>query len=282
MAKVPAVKGNTLPANWEQQMKDDAAKVKKQVASISLGQFISMKGGTLSFQGTPFPGNKLPCVILTSVLHNAYYPDGFDPSSPSSPSCYAFDEKMEGDEKAMAPHDQSPDKQSDNCPDCQWNKFGTADKGKGKACKNGVRIAVIHSDSLKADVKDSTIELLNVPATSLKGWAAFVKQLEDVGNGSLFSVTTEIGVSPLPQGGYMLTFTVLKQVDKKAIGPLFMRARDAARGLIFPYPVIELAQAPAKSKKGAKRSSGAKPQAAPRQAGPGFSPKAVSKGAGKF
>ncbi len=57
-----------LPANWESKMKEDAAKAVKQEASVSVGQFMSIRGGILQFQQTPVPGNKFQGVIISAVL----------------------------------------------------------------------------------------------------------------------------------------------------------------------------------------------------------------------
>jgi hypothetical protein len=193
MANVPAVRKNTLPANIEKQMKEDAAKGAKKVANIGVGQFMSIRGGILAFQGTPVPGNKMLAVVLADIFENAWYKEEFDADNPTPPNCYAFGD----DEQSMAPHAQAEDKQSDACSGCEKNKFGTAEKGRGKACKNGMRMAVMHADSLKGDVtKDAQVAFLKIPPTSMPGWAQYVKSLENLHGRPAYGVITEISVVP--------------------------------------------------------------------------------------
>src|SRR5882672_11283780 len=120
MSKNIAVRKNTLPANFEEQLRRDAAAAKDAEAGVGVGQFMSLRAGQLSFQGTPMPGNKMRCVVLSSILTNTYYPGEFDPNTPSSPVCFAFGRKEEG----MAPHEKSTDPQWKDCASCAHNKFG--------------------------------------------------------------------------------------------------------------------------------------------------------------
>lgn len=247
MAKTDVVKrAATLPANWETRMAEAAAKTKKQVAGIAIGQFMSIRGGVLKFQDTPMPGNKMQCVVLGAKLENSYYDEEFDSAKPVPPVCYAF-----GDvDTEMVPHDQSEKKQDEQCTGCKWNKYGTADKGKGKACKNGVRLGLIHVDSLKSGIDDAQVAILKIPPTSLKGYRAFVDSLENFGNGALFSVVTEISVVPDPVAQYKAVFNVVEKIsDKKKLGPLFMKAEGLQ--LDFPYQAIDVS-AIQKSVKGGK------------------------------
>jgi hypothetical protein len=262
MGKEVAVRKATLPANWEQQMRDDAKKGRAREASVAIGQFMSTRGGILAFQGTPVPGNKLQCVILAAILENAYYPGEFDPDNPTPPACYAFGD-LDAD---MAPHEQAPDKQSPSCPTCDLNKFGSAERGKGKACKNGRRMAVMHADSLKGDLKDASIAFLKIPPTSLGSFASYVKQIDNLVGKPLYAVVTEIGIVPDPRSQYKVVFGLVKAIsDKKLLGAVFLKAREMQADIAFPYQAIDTAglkRRPAK----AKERAAAPPQAK----GPGF------------
>lgn len=267
-----------LPANWEKQMAADAQKAVKQEASVSVGQFMSIRGGILQFQQTPVPGNKFQGVILASILENAYYTEEFDPQNPSSPGCYAFsdpDLDPEAQEKAMMPHADAPDKQSEHCVDCRWNKFGSAEKGRGKACKNGRRMSLIHVDDLKKNPKDWTVAFLKIPPTSLPGWASYVRSISDMAGRPPYAVATEVAVVPDTKSQYKVTFGLVKKIDdKKVLGACFQKHGELEKSIGFPYQVIEApaktqrrpaAAAPERVKKGSKKKAAARQQ---RQAPP--------------
>jgi hypothetical protein len=273
MGKEVAVRKNTLPANWEQQMKEDAARGRAQMASVAVGQFMSTRGGILAFQGTPVPGNKLQCVVLAYIFENAYYSEEFDPDNPSAPVCYAFgDPASRQPEAEMAPHEQAPDKQNADCQTCDFNKFGSAERGRGKACKNGFRLAVMHADSLKGDLKDASTAFLKIPPTSRAGFAAYVKQIDDLSGGSVYGVVTEVSIVPDPRSQYKVVFSQVKRItEKRLLGAVFLKAKEMERDIAFPYQAIDTAGLKRKPAKPAKK--GAR-QAAPPAKGPGFGERA--------
>lgn len=269
-----ALKGNTLPANWEAQMRADAATYKEAVASIGVGQFMSTRGGILAFQGTPVPGNKMKAVIVDAILANALYEGKFDSNNPQSPVCYAFGRK----ESEMAPHADSPKPQAESCSICPNNKFGSAEQGRGKACKNGVRQGIVHADSLRdpAGLKDAPIAILGVPPTSLPSWAQYVKSLEATTGMPPYGVVTEVALVPDAKTQFKLTFTLVSKIDKKTMGAVFAKHQDVKESIAFPYQPTEDA-APARGKKAAGKKPAARPAPAgasarkpppPRQAAP--------------
>lgn len=249
-----AVRKNTLPANWEQKMKEDAQRYKTAEDSVSIGQFMSIKGGILAFQGTPVPGNKLRCVVLEAILENTYYEGEYDQDNPSSPVCFAFGRV----EEEMAPHDKAPKPQHEGCASCEWNKFGTAEKGRGKACKNSRRMAIMHADSLDGDLKDAQVAFLKIPPTSLPSWAQYVKQLNTQLGRPPYAVITELSVVGDPRSQFKVTFTLVEVIkDKKLLGAVYAKHQEVADGIDFPYQPMEAAPKPAR---GVRRTA---PSAAP-------------------
>lgn len=253
-----------LPANWEAQMKEDAAKGRKRVEVIGVSQRIKTRGGVLQYMDTPVPGNKLKCVILVDVFENAKYDGEYDPENPQSPTCYAFGE----DASEMSPHEKVKEPCNDTCNGCPMNKFGSADKGRGKACKNQVRMFLIHADALKKpdSIIDSPHVMLNVPPTSLAGWAKHIKDIENLGNKPIYAVVTEVGTQLSESGGFKLTFNIDRTItDKKVLGAIFAKRKAVAGDLEQPYPDDVGETKP--SKKAAKKSAPAKPTAAKKKAG---------------
>lgn len=243
-----AVRKSTLPANLEKQMREDAKKGRARVATIGVSARVKTRGGILQFQDTPVPGNRLQCVILADTYENAFYEGAFDPENPTSPICFALGE----DDTKLVPHPSSEKKQNEDCKTCENNKWGTADKGRGKACKNQVRALLIHADSLKADIKDAMVATLNVPPTSLAAWAGHIKQLDELHNKPIYGAVTEVGASPSPNGGFKLTFGVVKTItDKKLLSEIFLKRQSVADDLMRPYQPIDTTQL--KNKKPGKK-----------------------------
>lgn len=245
-----------LPANWEAQMKQDAERGRKQVAAIGVSRRLKTRGGVLQYMDQPVPGNKMPVVVLYAAKENAYYEGEYDADNPTAPVCFAFAQE-DVDEKDMVPHEASEKKQHSNCRECPKNKFGSAEKGRGKACKNTFQLSLVHADSLKAKggVTDAEVVTASVPPTSLGAYAAHVKQIDKLSGKPVYAFKTEIGLVPNPKGGFNMTFAALDEVrDKKVLGELFMKSKDAEKDSAErpPYQPIEPlpAKGPAKKLKG--------------------------------
>ena len=256
MGKDVAVRKPTLPANWQEQLRADAAAAKEAEKGVGLGQFVSVRGGVLSFQGTPMPGNKMRCVVLASTLLNAYYEGEFDADAPSSPVCFAFGKVEAG----MAPHETSPKPQHEDCATCEKNKFGSAEQGRGKACKNGRRLGLVHVDDLKKDLPEWQVAFLQVPPTSLPSWATYVRSLDSQLSCPPYAVVTEVSTVPDPKSVFKVLFTLVEVIkDKKALGAVFAKAKEVAEAIAFPF---QPAEAPAAAAKKAR-----KPEATAKRAG---------------
>lgn len=262
MAKDVAVRKNTLPANWEAQMKLDAEKGRKQVAAIGVSRRLKTRGGVMQYMDQPVPGNKMPVVVLYAGKENAFYEGEFDADNPTSPVCFSF-AGQDDDEKDMVPHEASEKKQHENCRDCKHNKFGSAEKGRGKACKNTFQLSLIHADSLKgkSGVADAEMVTASVPPTSLGAYAQHVKQIEKLSNKPVYGFVTEIGLTPNPRGGFNMTFSPVSELrDKKVLGEVFMRSKDAEKESAErpPYQAIEPLPAKGAARKGLKGQGAAK------------------------
>jgi hypothetical protein len=252
LKNAPAVAKSMLPANLEKQMREDAAKGAKRAQALGGGaQFMSIRGGILTFQQTPVPGNKMLAVILGDIFENAWYKEEFDQDNPVPPNCYAF-----GDEVSdLAPHEQAEDKQNDTCAGCEKNKFGSAEKGRGKACKNMVRMALMHADSLKGNItKDAQIAFLKIPPTSATGpWKSYCDSLDKLHGRPPYGVITEVSLVPDIKTQYKVVFTHVKNIsDKKQLAAIYMKRQEMLSQLAQPYQPIDASalKKPAKSKKG--------------------------------
>lgn len=253
-------------SDWNARAKAAAAKAKAAVADIGGAQFLSFRGGVISYQQAPVPGNKLPAVILDFRRVNAYYPGAFDPENPQPPICYAIGEEPH----EMVPADDSAKKQATSCDACPMNKFGSAEKGRGKACKNGIRIALVHADHLSTpqSMADANVVLANIPPTSLPSFANYVNALDAMGK-QPFQVSTQIGAAPDPKSQFKITFELLGDIKNKAVrAPLIAKIDEAG-------PLLEQGFAAPSD------DDGAEPARSRKRAAPEPSPGAFTRGAAK-
>lgn len=228
---------------WDEELANLAKDATKGM-DLPTAKFISIRGGKLSFGGAAVPGNELRCVVLGWVHENQYYDEDFNPDVPQVPACYAFGV----DTKEMEPHENAPSKQSSACEGCPLNEYGSADRGKGKACKNVLRLALIAESDLE-DLDSAEIVYMKVPVMSVKNFLVYAaKQLKDVLKRPYWSVITNITVEPDDKSQYRVLFDMAEKIeDSDLFSPLKGLWETTMDGIDFPYPAaIERKAAPAK------------------------------------
>ena len=241
----PRASKSTQVTKWDEALAARAQIAKKAEESVSLGNFISLKSGVMSYNGNAIPGNKLDVIVIDSILENLYFGGAYDPNTPQSPICYAFG-RAEDD---MAPHEKVAEPFSEQCSDCQYNEWGSADTGRGKACRNVRRLAVIPADTLDdaQSITDAAVAYLKVPVTSVKAWAEYVNKLSAVNKPPLAFVT-EISVIPDAGTQFKVSFNAVEAIEDGAlIGALLAKADIVEQSIAFPYqPAEETTPPPAK------------------------------------
>lgn len=255
MAKAPGTavavpkagkKGGAV-VDWEKQMKAAAQMYKSAEANTGGGKWISFKGGVMSFDSAAIKDNKIDVVVLESMHENALYEGAYDPNSPSAPICFAFSDSMDslkpGEDASelelrMKPHKDSAKPQSPTCHGCKWNEFGTADTGRGKACKNLRRLALLHVDYLKKPeaIKSAPIAFAKIPPTSCGGWAGHVKKIANVLEKPPYAIITTMSCRPDTKTQVKVEFEVTGEIKDRAIGSaVFLRHKEAYGLLDQPY-----------------------------------------------
>ena len=257
----------TAVVDWESQMKAAAAMYKSAEANAGGGKFISVRAGIMSFDGAPIKDNAIEGVVLESMHENAYYVDAYDADNPHPPICFAFSDSMDslkpGEEASvledrMAPHKDSAKPQHATCKGCPHNEFGTADVGRGKACRNLRRLAILHSDYLKkpATIPSAPIAFMKVPPTSTGGWAAYVKKLANVLEKPPFAVVTKVSCRPDVKKQVVVEFDVTGEVKDRNIGSaVFKRHQEAYGMMAVPYQPEAEGAAKKKPAKAAKKKA---------------------------
>lgn len=246
----PAPGKGTAVVSWKDKLKgyaQESASVAEQVGGG--GNFISFKAGQISYNGQACAGNKLDVIIAEAVFEHAYYQGDYDPDNPQPPVCFAFGK----DEKTMVPHEKSAQPQAESCAECELNKFGSADKGKGKACKNVMRLALLPAKPLEAEIlAKAEAAYAKLPVTSVKGYGAYALKLKATHDLPPFAFVTQIGTVPDPKSQFKVTFEDVAKLDHddELMEVLVQRHEEQAELIEFPY------QPPSEEEKPAKKLAG--------------------------
>ena len=198
---------------------------------------MSLKGGNLSYQGQIIPQNKMKVVIIDWILHNLMFEGAYDETDIQSPVCYAFG-RTKG-ELAPNPEDVAHPCNA-TCNGCENNEWGSADVGRGKACAETARLALI-SEADFGDVEAATEAYLKVPVTSMSYWGGYVRELEQVYHRPPLAFVTEISIVPqAKQPGWHLEFKMVEPLEDDDTMAAVLAKYDAVSAKIaFPYPKFE-------------------------------------------
>lgn len=219
----------------------------------SSATFLSARGGILAFGEEELPGNQVCVIILDALKENTLYAEKFDEDNPQPPTCYAFGR---GNDE-MGPHPSMQvdltyfQPQNDTCEGCQHNEWGSADKGRGKACQNRRRLALIPAGfySPKRGSRDYELELftdekhfasadiafLKLPVTSVKDWAKYVTQLSATVHLPPHGVVTRIFIEPDAKTQYKIHFEMVENVPDELLAVVMARHDEATAIKIQGY-----------------------------------------------
>ena len=233
-------------------MAELAKKSVAQEKAVVGGTTIQTAGGTLRFQGAEIPGNKMDVIILDGILANLFYEDGFDSDKPTPPVCFAYG-RGEDDEE-MKPHEDSSKPQAKTCTECPHNEWGSADRGRGKACGNKRRLALITRKDLENPAK-ADIAYLHVPVTSVKAWAGYVRSLNDTLGKPPLAVVTRIALEKDPKLQFKMTFELVEEIEVSGdtFAALWQKHETAEKEIAWPY--VQIAETEPPAKKGPARKT---------------------------
>lgn len=253
MAKKPTT--GTAVANYDEELAALAGKTAVLTDSGGGGRFFSTRAGVLQFDDTPLPGNQM-CVIVGSwCLENVFYADAYDADNRTPPTCFAFC-KDDEDKEEMGPNpehleDDVFEQQSALCGDCPQNEWGSAAKGKGKACSNRRRLALLPAGTYTSAGRNGGYELelisdaehyatadaayLKLPVMSGKGFDAYVRDIAEQVRRPLFAVYTRVYLTPDPKSQFKVNFELIEPVENELIPALMARYRKLNDEIAFPY-----------------------------------------------
>jgi hypothetical protein len=255
----------TAITNYDEELARQAQAAAAMEESTQTGQFFGLKGGILTFNDAPLPGNQFAGIILDSVLENVFFTGAYDPDTPQSPTCFAFGR----DEKELVPHpnvdtEEGFERQCERCHGCEKNEFGSAEVGRGKACRNTRRLAIISGGTLnpktdeftpvdEAAIEAAVVGFMKLPVMSVKGYAAYVKNLAGALKKPPLAMFTKISVVPDPKSQFRVLFEALEPVPSELLPAILARVDEAKANIEQPYtPRSAEEDAPKPTKRGAK------------------------------
>ena len=231
---------STALASWQEELNKLA--VETAEAEKPSGNWVSFKNGILSIGGNPMKNNKVEIAVLQSVFENQWYKERFDPNNPTAPHCYALSESDDD----LKPHPDSAEPQSPTCDVCPKNEWGSDPAGgKGKACKNVRRLAMIHKADLSAEkVPKAEVAVAKLPVTSVRNWATYAHQIANVLKLPPLGVITEMQVEPDAKTQFQVNFSLVDRIEDGAVIQALLNRRRDIQSLIFaPYDKPTEAQA---------------------------------------
>jgi hypothetical protein len=239
------------------QVVDREAALKRQIEAqqrmlskiTTAAKFISFKGGNIIIDGKALAGAKTEVIPLAFMGERAYFPGEFDTETRQSPLCYAY---SNGDEdEIMAPHKEAKEAQSKTCEECEHNVWGSAAKGRGKACRESVRVALIPA---KTDPTKEAVWHCRIPITSVPAFKSYAGELLGFGK-PLHSAVAELSVTPDAKTFFKIHWMPKRATDPKHMGFVETKAAAAQAAISFPYPNFDddAPKAPVKPLKTKKR-----------------------------
>lgn len=257
MARKPT--GTTAVANYAEELAKLAGAATGLVGSGGGGKFFSTRAGQLAYDDAALPGNQMCAIVIGHCLENVFYTEKFDADNRTPPTCFAFCKDADlKDEMAPVPKDLADpvfEQQADSCGECPNNEWGSAEKGRGKACGNRRRLALIPGGSYKPVGRGGGYELevfedpdhfakadvafLKVPVTSGKLFDGYLKQVAEQLRKPLFAVLTRIYLEPDTHSQFKVQFELLEECDVGLIPTLLARHKKVMETIDFPYTPFE-------------------------------------------
>lgn len=216
-----------LPADIQAKLKAEVAGIQSRIGAPAGNRIkVTQKKTFRMPSGEESPG-PITAVILDFVSLNRYYPGVYDPDDITPPACFALGTEV----ASMAPHATVPanTKEADTCSVCPQNQWGSAERGKGKACQNGRLLALLPTDG----TAESPIMTLGVSPTGLRPLDSYIASIARSFGSPPVAVVTTIGFDPnldYPS----LRFGDAKPCDPELLALAYSRREEALQILMTP------------------------------------------------
>ena len=271
-------------AKWDEELARYADQSAASEANAGSGlKSFSLKSGVLSLDDNAMPNNEMAVIVLDHVLENVYYLEDYDPDNPTAPDAYALgrdEDELRWSEDSIAELDDGEKIAGELCKDSSINQWGSADKGRGKACRNLRRLLMIPAGKITKQGEFELIDdeehyatagaaFMKLPPTSTTNWSNYVKQLAGSLRKPPFAVATRVKVVPDSKSQFKVTFEALEEMPLELMEVLVKRHKEAEQLIMQPYDMDReereqpqrrntRAAKKAPAKKGATKKSGRK------------------------
>jgi hypothetical protein len=229
--------------NWEEKMREQAVAVARQERPST--NKISFKSGVMTYMDNIIKDNTLECVILAATEEHVWYETKWKANEYSPPSCFAIG--IPGDE--LFPHEVVPDAPATSCRECpNWQWGSDPEGGRGKACKERRRIAVIPND----DFSTSEMALMSLPTMSIKNWSNHVNEVAAILQRPTWGVISRVRLVPDVKSQFKVVFGTVRPLESDELSQVHPRIAMAEALVNTPYEMSipeEEAQAPSKKEK---------------------------------
>lgn len=202
----PGVEPGKQVATVEAFLKKQLAELQNRVGAPPSNK-IATKGKVFTLPDGK-TGTELQVIVLDWRHVLAHYPGAYNANNPQDPDCFAVG-ASKPESGLLAPHANIKKPHAENCRDCPKNQWKSAANGKGKACKNQVRLMVVAAGDV-LEGKEVQPMTLYVSPTGLKGFNAYVTDLANYHGLDLMQVVTNVSFDP----NETYPTLVFKYVDK--------------------------------------------------------------------
>jgi hypothetical protein len=233
---------------WQEMIKLKAQQAKAQLAKAPMegGTTLSFKNGVTTFMGNRTE-NPLRIIVLAVQFERAYHDTVYSADNTKPPACYSYNNEQ--------PHPAVKDPQSDDCEACPMNAWGSG-QNNAKACKEGLRFAMITADGLDRAAKLETSQVVTAKLSVMnsKTARAFFEAMIET-KGAVFANVVSLFNEPDSKTQYKTTFSLSEplSLDDEMAGIIRAKIEQAEKMLAQPYPSFD--EAPIK---GPVKGSGAK------------------------
>jgi len=225
-----------LPAEWQQELAQEA-KDASMLEQPEIQSF-STRAGVLSYNSNPMPDNQVDVIVLSAVFVNALFISKFDPNNIVPPLCFAMSDTGE----EMQPHENSFKMQHEECAGCphaEWGSDENSPSGRGKACKETRRLAVIPASALTEGLDKAQIAIFSVPVTSTGAWGNYVHTLAATAKRPPWSVVTRIKLKPDPKKQFVVMFEVVDAINDMEVLEALKGIREKAKqAAMIPFSAM--------------------------------------------
>lgn len=236
----------TQVVSWADELAKMALSAANAELSTSEPQFFSTRGGQLLWRDTPLPGNQMAVIILDTIFENVFYDSTYNADVIQPPACFAFSRS----EVDLEPHtiikDAKQAQSEGSCKECPNNLWGSANTGRGKACRNTRRLALLAAGTYddknnytpiddEDHFKNAPVGFLRLPVTSVRGYSTFVQQVAAVLRRPPYGIVARIAVVPDPKTTFKVIFEPMHEVNDGLMGAVMERHKAINESIMTPY-----------------------------------------------